>query len=527
MDNISNWIDVHASFTPDKLAIIDQQRQHTYADLAKAINTNAQMLQQSLDVEYGDRVAYLGLNDVEFICVLFACARIGAIFVPLNWRLETPEYDYILADATPKALLVTPDFSHQVISLNSAHPKCAFVLQDVGCKSAAQTGLWHSYSALLRDTRAKASSANNYKAYKAHNAHVNLSSKVIIVYTSGTTGHPKGAVLDQNALFYNALNSQHMHDMSNNDIILTILPMFHVGGLNIQTLPALYVGATVILHARFDPQHTLTAIGHHKPSLTVLVPATLSAMLALPQWATADLTSLRSITSGSSLVPTDLIAAVACRGLPVQQVYGLTETSPIAVYQTAQHAKTRFHSTGLPALHCKMKLMRANGEPVTVGQEEVGHILIKGPNVLCEYWANPDATVLALQNGWFDTGDLGHLDNDGHLIVDDRAKDMIISGGENIYPAQLEVHLNGLEGVLEAAVVGKKDAKWGETPIAIVVLAPKSELDKKAILKSFVGQLARFKHPSDVIYMSVLPRNVMGKVQKFLLREMIEAPVKK
>ena len=514
MSNISNWIDAHARFTPNKLAVIDQQQQYTYANLADAIAIDARMLKHTLRVGRGDRVAYLGLNSVEFISLMFACARLGAIFVPLNWRLETPEYDYILSDASPKALIVTPKFKHQVDALNDAYPDCWFVLQDAQSagvnKPTSNTESWHSYSALQQ------SYDRNLSSY---NAHVDLNAPLLIVYTSGTTGYPKGAVLDQKALFYNALNSQHMHGMSTSDTILTVLPMFHVGGLNIQTLPAFYVGATVILHARFDPVQTLAAIHHHKPSLTVLVPATLSALLALPQWDTTDLSSLRSITSGSSLVPIDLIEAVASRGLPVQQVYGLTETSPIAVYQTAEQAKTRFHSTGVPALHCQMSLVGQGGVPVIDG--DVGRILIKGPNVLFKYWGNPEATAQALDNGWFDTGDLGHLDHDGHLIVDDRAKDMIISGGENIYSAELEVHLNRLEGVLEAVVVGRKDPKWGETPIAIVVLAPDSLLDKSVILKSFIGQLARFKHPSEVIFMPKLPRNVMGKVQKFLLREMI------
>ncbi len=512
MPNISSWIDAHARFNPEKLAIIDPQQSYSYAQLAAGIATNARVLKHQLRVGRGDRVAYLGLNGIEFISLLFACARLGAIFVPLNWRLETPEYDYMLADASPKVFIVTDDFKSQVETLNAAHPDCRFVLQ--GSSDVDQN--WPCLHTLQQASDASEDS---------YNAHVNLQAPVLIVYTSGTTGHPKGAVLTQRALFYNALNSQHMHDMSRSDIILTVLPMFHVGGLNIQTLPALYVGATVILHARFEPQQTLSSIHTQKPSLTVLVPATLSALLALPQWHTTDLSSLRSITSGSSIVPPSLIEIVAKRGLPVQQVYGLTETSPIAVYQTAEQATAKFHSTGLPALHCQMKLVGEDNIKVADGQ--VGRILIKGPNVLFEYWGNPQATAEALNNGWFDTGDLGHLDPDGHLVVDDRAKDMIISGGENIYPAELEAHLHGLEGVLEAAVVGRQDPRWGETPIAIVVLEQGSLLDKDIILKSFAGQLARFKHPSEVIFLPTLPRNVMGKVQKFVLREMVIAPVAK
>ncbi len=509
MPNISSWIEAHARFKPEKLAIVDQQQDYTYAQLAAAIATNARVLKHQLRVGRGDRVAYLGLNGIEFISLLFACARLGAIFVPLNWRLETPEYDYILADASPKVLIVTNDFKLQVETLNDAHLDCCFVMQN-------SSDHHQSWKCLFTLQQATATSEDSY------NAQVDLHAPLLIVYTSGTTGHPKGAVLTQQALFYNALNSQHMHDMSSSDTILTVLPMFHVGGLNIQTLPALYVGATVILHPRFDPQQTLATIQHQKPSLTVLVPATLSAIVSLPQWNTTDLSSLRSITSGSSIVPPSLIDTVMKRGLPVQQVYGLTETSPIAVYQTLDQATTKFHSTGVPGLHCQMKLVDQGNINVLHGQ--VGRILIKGPNVLFEYWGNPQATATALNEGWFDTGDLGHLDPDGHLVVDDRAKDMIISGGENIYPAELEVHLHSLDGVLEAAVVGQEHPRWGETPVAIVVLEAGSTLGKGAILQSFNGQLARFKHPSEVIFLPTLPRNVMGKVQKFVLREMILTP---
>jgi len=514
MPNISKWIDAHARFTPNKMALIDQHQQYTYAQLASLIHTNARMLKHQLGIGRGDRLAYLGLNSVEFLCLMFACARLGAIFVPLNWRLATPEYEHILTDARPKALVATADFKHQVESLNSGHPDCRFILQGTNLlenPSQSKDQYWSNYAALLKQTNAEQDD---------YNPHVELSCPLLIVYTSGTTGLPKGAVLSQNALFYNALNSLHMHDMTSADRILTVLPMFHVGGLNIQTLPGLYVGATVILHARFDPDLALEAIAKQKPNLTVLVPATLAAVLSLPQWSGTDLSSLRSITTGSSVVPPGLIEPILKRGVPVQQVYGLTETSPIAVYQRIDQALTRPNSTGLAALHCQMQLVAESGEEVPTGQ--VGRIRIKGPNVMFEYWGNPKATAQALNNGWFDTGDLGHLDFEGHLVVDDRAKDIIISGGENIYPAELELHLHALEGVAEAAVIGKADPKWGETPIAIVVIAEGSSLDMDAILASFKGQLARFKHPSEIVFLPSLPRNVMGKVQKFHLRQMIK-----
>ncbi|HCH24230.1 MAG TPA: feruloyl-CoA synthetase, partial [Oceanospirillaceae bacterium] len=241
-------------------------------------------------------------------------------------------------------------------------------------------------------------------------------------------------------------------------------------------------------------------------------------VLDQPNWQTY-LSSLRSISTGSSVVPETLIAPFHAIGLPVQQVYGLTETAPIAVYQTAAQALLKSGSTGLPGLHCDMQLVDNQGEAVVDG--DIGHIRIKGPNVMFEYWGNPQATAKALHNGWFDTGDMGYKDPDGHLVVADRAKDMIISGGENVYPAELENLLHSMPGVREAAVVGRADDKWGETPVAVVIVAAGHELTSDQVLDYFQGRLARFKHPREVVFMDTLPRNVMGKVQKFRLRTMI------
>mgnify|MGYP001583509725 CR=1 FL=1 len=504
MHNISQWIQTHAAFTPDKVAIIEKQQSYTYGQLEQRISQTARLLKHQLRIGRGDRVAYLGFNSGEFLCLVFACARLGALFIPMNWRLTTPEFDHILEDASPSVVVCSQVFQPQLQPLCNKHPDCHFVAQDF------TTPGW------LNLPRMAAQATEDQRVDE--NPHVNLDSPLLIVYTSGTTGQPKGAVLTQNSLFYNALNSIHMHDMHSQDCILTVLPMFHVGGLNIQTLPALYCGATVILHDRFDPQRTLQAIQHDQPSLIVLVPATIQAIMDQPQWQ-HHLSSLRSITTGSSVVPDALLEPFRALRLPVQQVYGLTETAPIAVYQSAAQALEKESSTGLAALHCDMQLVDKHG--LSVAQGEIGQIRIKGPNVMFEYWGNPQATAQALHNGWFDTGDLGYLDTDGHLVVTDRAKDMIISGGENVYPAELEKLLYTIPGVRDAAVVGRHHDKWGETPVAIVVKHSDSDLAAEDILTYFHGRLARFKHPQEVIFVDDLPRNVMGKVQKFLLRAML------
>ena len=310
-----------------------------------------------------------------------------------------------------------------------------------------------------------------------------------------------------------------MHDLSSQDHVLSALPMFHVGGLNIQTLPALYTGATVTMQRRFEPAAVLNAITQSRPSLTVLVPATLRALIQHPQWQTSDLSSLRCITTGSSIVPNQLIMPFHERGIPVIQVYGSTETAPIAIYLRPEDAKTRLGSTGKPALHCEIRIVDEHGNDVPT--DVAGEILVRGPNVMYEYWGNEKATRESLREGWFYSGDIGHKDADGYYYIDDRKKDVIVSGGENIYPAELEQLIQEIDGVNDVAVVARADQQWGEIPVAVIELKAGVSLTETAVLTAFEGRLARYKHPREILFVSELPRNAMGKVQKFRVREMI------
>jgi fatty-acyl-CoA synthase len=349
------------------------------------------------------------------------------------------------------------------------------------------------------------------------NPHTDFSSPLLIVYTSGTTGRPKGAVLRQEALLWNAAMSQHMHDLTARDHVLTVLPLFHVGGLNIQTTPALQLGATVTLHARFAPGPTLDAIAADRPSLIVLVPTTIQALIEHPGWAETDVSSLRAVTTGSTQVPQPLIDAVEARGVPVLQVYGSTETSPIAVYTRLGGDIARPGSTGLPGLACEARIVDEAGREVPPGER--GEVVVRGPNVLFEYWGNAAATAEALREGWFHTGDIGTRDADGYFYIHDRKNNVIISGAENIYPAEIERVLADHSAVAEVAVVGRPDPKWQEVPVAYVVRRASVAADAEALKRHVAAHLARFKVPREIVFVDSLPKNALGKVQHFRLKE--------
>ena len=497
--DISRWIERHAQFTPDKPAIRFEGRDITYADFAERVRHYARALKHEFGIGRGDRVAFLGPSTPECLILFFAAARLGAIYLPLNWRLAPPEHVFIVNDAAPKILICDADYQAHAEEIRGEIADCVFA--SVGFEDAE----WQSIEAPDGD-------GDDF------NPHVDEASACLLVYTSGTTGRPKGAVLDQRAILVNALNSVHMHEMTGDDRILTAIPLFHVGGLNVQTTPALFCGATVILHRRFDPNAVLEDIQTLRPTLMVSVPATMDALLRHPDWAATDLTCFKSITTGSSIVPTPLIHAVHERNVPVIQVYGSTETAPVCIYQRRADAM-KVGSTGKAALLSEVRIVDDDGADVAQGQS--GEILIRGGNNFFEYWGDAEATAAALKDGWFYSGDIGYMDEDSDIFVNDRKKDLIISGGENIYPAEIEAVLHEMMDIADATVVGRADEKWGEVPVAVLVPAEGETLAPEEILGRFDGVLARYKHPKDVVFVDELPRNVMGKILKFEVREML------
>jgi len=478
-------IAAHASRTPDKPALRWLGGDITYAALAARIERMAAAL-AARGIGRGDRVAVLAYNCPEYLELLFACARLGAVLVTLNWRLAPPEWAYILEHSGAKLLVHDEEFATGLDTLKLRIMRAG--LDVAACKGG--------------DVPPAAGQPDD---------------PLLLVYTSGTTGKPKGAVHTQATLAANAAAGVEAHGLTAEDRILTFLPMFHVGGLNNQTLPALSLGATVILQQRFAPDAALAAIERERPTIILLVPAVMKALIEHPRFAATDFSSLRFAMAGSSVVPVELIRAFHARGLPVGQIYGSTETGPVSIVLKREDAIRKEGACGVPALGVQVRLVDDAGAEVADGAS--GEVLIRAPNLMTGYWQDEAATRAALVDGWYRTGDVGRRDGDGFYWVDERKKDMIISGGENIYPAELEAVLEASPAIAECAVVARPDPKWGEVPVAVVVRRPGAALEAPDVLALFEGRLARFKHPRGVVFVDSLPRNVMGKVLRYRLRE--------
>ena len=499
MTQIFRWIEQHAKATPDKPAIMFEGATVTYGAFNTKVRNAATALKLNHGVGCGHRVAFLGLGLPEAFYVLFACARLGAIFLPLNWRLAAPEHKFILEDSGARLLIADADHRKAAEALQENLPALALAACDF--EAAGWSPLW-------LETREDKSEPET-----------RADDPVLLVYTSGTTGRPKGAVLTQGAIEVNARNAVHANEMTAADTILNALPLFHVGGLNVLSTPAFYAGATVILHRRFDPATVLAALCNDRVTLAVLVPAMQQAVMKQPGWEAARFPDLRFVLSGSTIVPIPLIEAMHGKGVPMGQVYGSTETGPYATYLRSGDAAAKRGSAGQVAIHCELRIVDDIGRDLDTGQ--AGEILVRGGNIFSEYWHNPEASREALRNGWHYTGDVGYLDEDGYLWVHDRKKDVIISGGENIYPAEIEMLLHTMDDVADGVVVSKADPKWGEVPVVAVEMKADALHDSAAFLARFEGKIAGFKRPQAVVFTDALPRNAMGKVLKHEVRAMI------
>jgi fatty-acyl-CoA synthase len=503
MMNLSDLIERNAAFAPEKPALVFEGEVLSYAAFHARIGRVARALEAEFGVTKGDRVAILSLNRPDYLVLLYACARLGAILVPLNWRLAVAEQLFILRDCGAKVLMLEQAFAEILPALKDFQPGTGIA----GFDFAPPGG--KAFDQLVARARGEGS-----------NAGADLSNPLLIVYTSGTTGRPKGAVLRQEALLWNGVMSQHMHDLTSDDHVLTVLPFFHVGGLNIQTTPALHAGATVTIHSRFTPDAALATFERERPTLTVLVPAIIQAVTDHPRWAGTDLSSLKAVSTGSTIVPPHLIERFVARGVPVLQVYGSTETCPVAVYTRLGGDHSRVGSTGLPGLHCEAAIIDDAGRELPAGTP--GEIAVRGPNVFTEYWGDDEATRETLQNGWYRSGDIGVRDADGYFYVHDRKKNLIISGGENIYPAEVERVLLEHPDVRECGVIGRADTRWDEVPVAYVIRREGCSVEAESLKAHVLTQLARFKVPRDIVFVDDLPRTALGKVQHFRLRQLYE-----
>jgi fatty-acyl-CoA synthase len=504
--DISNWVAHRASWERDRVAVCGDGTTWTYAQFEDRVARCAGVL-RALGIVSGDRVVHLGLNSPDLLALYFACCRIGAIIVPLNWRLTAAEHAHQLGDAGPTALFAEPEYFAHVAGLRSQFP----ALRCVAYRGTAPGPGWSDYEVGL-------AGATPLPVDRTRT----LDTPCEINYTSGTTGRPKGSLRTQKAVFYNALNSIHVFEMTPQDHVLTALPMFHAGGMHIQTTPAIYAGATVTIHRRFNPSAVLREIQTSRPTLLLTVPAVSLVLIDDPEFANTDMSCLKCVCCGSSVVPPAAFRPWLARNVAFNQVYGMTETGPISIASSLRAGSRKPASAGKPVLHLEARIVDDAGGDVNPGSQ--GEIWLRGPSIAREYWRNPQATHDSYTgDGWFKTGDVAHCDQDGFYYVDDRKKDVIISGGENIYPAELESVLADCEALSEWAVIGRPHPRWGEVPIACVIAKPRCEVTEADIKALFEGRLARFKHPAEVMFLSdPLPRTSLGKVQKFELRRRLK-----
>ncbi|HZB34348.1 MAG TPA: long-chain fatty acid--CoA ligase [Streptosporangiaceae bacterium] len=488
-EGLGSWPARRARRSPDRVALIYQGRTVTYRRLHLRVLRLAHNLRE-LGVRRGDRVAYLGPNHPSFLEAFFATGLLGGVFVPLNTRLTAAEIDYQVADSAASALLHTPSHDALVRSLTAGPRVLLSVVEPPEPPEPS---------------------------YEPIDEPVALDDTCMIMYTSGTTGRPKGAMLTHGGVTWNSVDVMIDQDLTAADVALAAAPLFHTAGLNMVALPMLLKGGTCVVVPAFDPEETLDLIERHQITTMFGVPTMFEQVARSRRWADADLSSLRLLTCGGAPVPPSLIAAYADRGLALVQGYGLTEAGPAASFLDPGSAAAKAGSAGTPHFFTDVRVAGPDHAETPPG--EIGEILVKGPHVMSGYWGLPAETARAFADGWLRTGDAARRDEDGHVYVVDRVKDMIISGGENIYPAEVEQVIMAEPDVVDCAVIGVPDDTWGEVGRAIVVPRPGSELTEAGLLAALDGRLARYKIPKSVVLADVIPRNPTGKSRKDRLRE--------
>jgi fatty-acyl-CoA synthase len=492
---IGIWPARRARMNPDGVALAGGDEELTYAELAARVESTAKALHE-LGVGHGERVAYLGPNSIDTFVCFFATARLGAIFVSLNTRLAGPEIAYMLDDSGSIVLVHGPESADLVAAADPGSH---------GVKQVLAT-------ALLRELSAETVPP----AWPDHP--VDLDDPVLILYTSGTTGRPKGAVLTHGNITWNTVNQLAHLDVLGNDVALCVAPLFHVTGLGQVSMPTLFKGGTVVVVPKFDAGTFLAMIAQRRATSFSAVPTMLQMLCDHPDFGATDLSSVRYVVYGGSTITERVAKAWLDRGVVIQQGYGMTEAAPGVFMALPEGAVARPVSAGVPHFFTDVQLATPDGERVTgPGQ---GELLVRGPHMFAGYWRRPEETAAAhTADGWYRSGDVVRIDEDGWAQIVDRVKDMIISGGENIYPAEVEAVISELPEVVAAAVVAVPDDRWGEVGCAYVQVRSDSRLDEHALRAHLEKRLARYKIPRHVEFCDDLPRNATGKVLRAVLRD--------
>jgi fatty-acyl-CoA synthase len=485
---IGRWLEDRQRNTPNRVAIDFSGRQLTYRELAaRSAGIAGALIDRG--VAHGDRIATLTANSPDHVATLFACARLGLALQPLNWRLAPAEIRYQLDDATPALLVVEPAHVELARTAGGDVPRAAFADLDL--------------DRLVPPVD------------------VSDDDPLLLSYTSGTTGKPRGAVLTHANCFWTNLSFDRTSGIADGDIVLQVLPQFHSGGWNVQALLAWWKGATVVLEPSFDAARALRLIEEKRVTTMMGVPATYLFMAEQPGFAGVDLTSLRLAVVGGAPMPESLLRTWCERGVDIVQGYGLTEAAPNVLCLPPEDAARKLGFAGKPYPHVDVALRDPETREHLDG-EATGELVVRGPNVFAGYWRNAEATAAAFADGWLLTGDLAQRDDEGYYRIVGRLKELVISGGENIYPAEVEDVLHAHEAVAEAAVIGVPDERWGEVCVAFVALRQPGAADADELLEWCRGRLARYKVPREIRFVATLPRSAMNKVLKQELRSELE-----
>jgi fatty-acyl-CoA synthase len=513
---LGSWPRRRARISPTAVALSQGARTLTYAQLADTTDRLASGLSR-LGVRRGDRVAYLGLNDISTFEVMFATGSLGAVFVPLNYRLSPTEISYMLEDSGARILFVgtgVDELALSVCGASSTHELSVRIDRSPADSEHGPTAVphadgWLDYEALLSGTAPAPAVA------------VGLDDPALFLYTSGTTGRPKAAVLTHGSLTWNTFNQLAHLDVLSTDRALCISPLFHAVGLGQVTLPVLYKGGQVEVVPRFDAADVLGMVERLRIASFSCVPTMLQMMVEDPAWASTDLSSLRHVVYGGSPVVERVAVAWWERGVQLQQGYGMTEAGPGVAMAPAEGARKRPVSVGVPHFFTDVALLDENDSPCDFEAGDHGELLVRGPHLFVGYWGRADDTAAAMvgDGSWYRTGDVLISDDDGWFSVIDRVKDLIISGGENVYPAEIEAILTTLPGVRSAAVVARPDERWGEVGVAFVERSSGATVSADAVLAHLTPRLAKFKLPRQIVVVDDLPRTATGKVLRTQLRE--------
>lgn len=499
-----DWVAHHAHAAPNKLAMIELAggRKFTYAQMHQRVGRAAAMLKAN-GIKKGDRVGYLTLNSSDTLEIIFGCWRIGAVCLAINFRLTPPEIAFILDNAECALVIVDTPFMPIAKALAGKTAVKTWIETDgMGGESDYETAL------------AKAEPILDYEPQS-------LSDQCMLMYSSGTTGTPKGVIITHGMMYFSAAAGSGPAENSISVTSLSNMPLFHIGGLNVSATPIIWIGATTVIMRMFDPEATLDAINDPELGITSLfmVPAAYNALRAHPKSEATDFSRITSAICGAETVPTALVNYWLERGVIIQEGYGMTETAAAGCMLGKEDIPAKIGSAGKALMHSQIRITDEAGE--SCAPNVLGEIWFKGACITPGYWRRPDANAESFDDGWFKSGDIGRMDEDGFIYIEDRIKDMYISGGENVYPAEIENLLYQMEQIAEVAVIGVADEKFGETGCVVAVVKPGAALTLEDITAHVSGSLAAFKRPSHLHIMDALPRNGTGKVLKFELRKSI------